>query len=204
MAKYTRLTILEREEISRGLLAGYSLRKISKRLNRSPGSISREIHRSVADITYYRAVFAHQRAVKRRHKLHDSRKLVKNTVLCDMVLSCLSKNWSPEQIAKRLKVLYSDDMDMQVSHETIYSYIYVLPRGELKRELISCLRRSHKHRRRKGSNRRNHGLYKISLASKNGQKKSQTVLFQVTGKVMSLLGAVMRLVSAPLLSVQRE
>jgi len=157
MAKYTRLTILEREEISRGLLAGYSLRKISKRLNRSPGSISREIHRSVADITYYRAVFAHQRAVKRRHKLHDSRKLVKNTVLCDMVLSCLSKNWSPEQIAKRLKVLYSDDMDMQVSHETIYSYIYVLPRGELKRELISCLRRSHKHRRRKGSNRRNHG-----------------------------------------------
>ncbi len=157
MSKYVRLNILEREEISRDILAGYSLRKISKSLNRAPSSISREINRSVVDKKYYRAIFANQDAVKKRHKLHSSRKLVKNTALSDMVLSCLSKNWSPEQIAKRLKVLYPNDMDMQVSHETIYSYIYVLPRGELKRELISCLRRSHKHRRKKGSNRRNHG-----------------------------------------------
>ena len=157
MSKYKRLTILEREEISRYLAAGYSLREISKSINRSPSSISRELRRSVVDKRYYRAIFAHQSAIKRRHKLRRNRKLLKNTALGDIILFYLSKNWSPEQIAKRLVILYPDDMSMRVSHETIYSYIYVLPRGTLKLELISCLRRHHKYRQKKGAKRENSG-----------------------------------------------
>jgi IS30 family transposase len=81
-----------------------------------------------------------------RHKLRANRKLDNNIPLRKFVLDCLSKNWSPEQIAKRLILLYPNDMTMRVSHETIYSYLYVLPRGELKREITACLRRHHKHR----------------------------------------------------------
>jgi IS30 family transposase len=153
MNKYIRLTLPEREEISRLLAAGYSLRKISQYLNRSASSISREIRRSVIDVKYYRAVFAHQSAVKKRHASRCNRKLDNNKTLRKIVLFHLKKFWSPEQIAKRLKVLYPDDMNMHISHETIYSYIYILPKGKLKNKLISCLRRNHKYRRRKGSNR---------------------------------------------------
>ena len=62
--------------------------------------------------------------------------------------------WSPEQIAKRLKVLYPTDMAMQISHESIYSYLYVLPRGALRKELVKSLRRHHINRRVKGKDRR--------------------------------------------------
>ena len=152
MPQYTRLTVIEREEISRQIASGYSLRKIAKNLNRAPSSMSREINRSVVDSKYYRAVFAQGRANKLRHKLRGNRKLDNNIPLREFVLYYLAKNWSPEQIAKRLIMLYPNDMDMRISHETIYSYIYVLPRGRLKRKFISYLRRSHKYRRKKGKN----------------------------------------------------
>jgi len=141
--------MLEREEISRQIAAGYSLRKIAKSLNRSTSSISREIRRSVIEIKYYRAIFAHQDSIKRRHKLRKNHKLDNNIKLRKIVLHYLSKNWSPEQIAKRLIILYPDNMNMRISHETIYSYIYVLPRGRLRDKLISSLRRSHKYRRKR-------------------------------------------------------
>jgi IS30 family transposase len=69
----------------------------------------------------------------------------------------LSKNWSPEQIAKRLIMLYPNDMNMHISHEAIYSYLYILPRGELKRRLVSHLRRCHKHRRKGNKGRKKSG-----------------------------------------------
>lgn len=56
------------------------------------------------------------------------------------VLKQLDQLWSPEQIAKRLKILYPIDMAMQISHESIYSYLYVQPRGALRKELVKCLR----------------------------------------------------------------
>lgn len=90
--------------------------------------------------------FAQQRSNKILHQHHKSRKLDRNPVLRAEVLFYLNKKWSPEQIAKRLVILYPDDMNMRVSHETIYSYLYVLPRGELKRELAACLRRGHENR----------------------------------------------------------
>jgi len=153
MCKYVRLTFTEREEISRLLAACYSMQKISKILNRSISSISREINRSVVDRSYYRAIFAHQSANKIRHKTRKNRKLITNLLLRKTVLFYLSKKWSPEQIAKRLKILYPNDMTMHISHETIYSYIYILPKGKLKAQIISCLRRNHKHRRKKNSSK---------------------------------------------------
>ena len=158
MVKYQRLTVIEREEISRGIASGYSIRKIAQILNRSPSSISREIQGSgVIDLKYYRAVFAQQQSNKMRHKLRKNRKLANNPALRKIVLYYLSKNWSPEQIAKRLIMMYPNDMDMRISHETIYSYIYILPRGRLKRKFISCLRRAHKYRRRINKNRQKRG-----------------------------------------------
>jgi IS30 family transposase len=144
MVKYKRLTMIEREEISRQIASGFSFRDTAKTLGRSPSTISREIRQSgVVDLKYYRAIFAQHQSNRTRHKLRKTRKLVNNAPLRKFVLFHLAKNWSPEQIAKRLIVLYPNDMAMRISHETIYSYIYVLPRGELKHEIVSCLRRHH-------------------------------------------------------------
>ena len=172
MVKYQRITVVEREEISRQIASGNSLRKIAKSLHRAPSSISREIRQSgVIDLTYYRAVFAQGQSNKIRHKLRKNRKLANNIPLRKIVLYYLAKNWSPEQIAKRLIILYPNDMDMRISHETIYSYIYILPRGRLKRRLISSLRRSHKYRRKKNTNRRNHGAIQDYLSIEERPKE---------------------------------
>lgn len=158
MVKYQRITLPEREEISRQIALGYSLRRIAVSLDRAPSSIFREIVQSqVVERKYYRAVFAQGHSNKIRHKRRKNRKLANNAVLRKLVLFYLAKNWSPEQIAKRLIMLYPDDMNMRISHETIYSYIYILPRGRLKQRLISYLRRSHKHRRKKSGRHHNNG-----------------------------------------------
>jgi IS30 family transposase len=156
MVKYQRLTMIEREEISRQIASGESLRRIATNLQRAPSSISREIRQlGVIERKYYRALYAQQHSNTTRHKLRKNRKLANNAPLREFVLSHLAKNWSPEQIAKRLIILYPNDMDMRISHETIYSYLYVLPRGELKREITSCLRRHHKHRRLRKDRQKN-------------------------------------------------
>ena len=154
MAEYQRLKFTEREEISRRIATGISLREISKALQRSPSTITREINRSVVDLKFYRAFFAQGRSNKILHQRHKNRKLDNNPALRKVVLFYLAKKWSPEQIAKRLVILYPGDMNMRVSHETIYSYVYVLPRGELKRELAACLRRGHENRYKNKEDRR--------------------------------------------------
>lgn len=172
MVKYQRLAMLEREEISRQIASGYSLRKIAKSLDRAPSSISREIlHSGVIERKYYRAVFAQGQSNKMRHKLRKNRKLANNIPLRKIVLYYLAKNWSPEQIAKRLIILYPNDMDMRISHETIYSYIYILPRGRLKRRLVSYLRRNHKYRRKRNSNRRHNGAIQNYLSIEERPKE---------------------------------
>ena len=154
MPPYNRLTIKEREEISLGLAKGYSLRKIAVNLNRNPSTICREIARNSLRKAYYRAVHSQKLADKRNHNAQRGLKLETNKLLRQTVLRYLNQMWSPEQIAKRLKILYPNDMAMQVSHETIYKYLYVLPRGELRRQLTKCLRRHHTHRRTKNKIRR--------------------------------------------------
>jgi IS30 family transposase len=157
MVKYQRLIFIEREEISRQLASGYGIRTIAKNLNRVPSTISREVNRTVVDRKYYRAIFAHQHSNVVRHRTRKSRKLNTNIPLRKIVFHYLAKNWSPEQIAKRLIILYPNDMDMRISHEAIYSYLYILPRGRLKRRLVSHLRRHHKHRRKDNKGRKKSG-----------------------------------------------
>lgn len=76
-----------------------------------------------------------------------------NLPLRHYVLFHLDQLWSPEQIAKRLKILYPENMNMQISPESIYSYLYVLPRGALRKELVKCLRQHHINRRIQGKSR---------------------------------------------------
>ena len=172
MITYQRLTILEREEISRQVASGYSLRVIAASLRRAPSSISREIRQSgVVERKYYRAVFAQQQSNKMRHKLRGNRKLNKNIPLRKAVLYYLAKNWSPEQIAKRLIILYPNDMGMRISHETIYSYLYVLPRGALKRKIVSCLRQHRMHRRKKNKDRQKPGSIQDYLSIEERPKE---------------------------------
>lgn len=146
--KYKRLTNTEREEISRYLARGKPLKQIAKRLVRSPSTISREIKRNRGR-TGYRGFSAGNRAqavASSRRK--GKSKLSKNERLCHYVQAALKKEWSPEEISERIKIEYLWDMSMRISHESIYRYIYVLPRGALKQSLIKALRQEHKYRRK--------------------------------------------------------
>jgi len=93
MIKYHRISFFEREEISRQIALGSSLRAIAYGLNRVPSSISREIRQSgVVELKYYRAIFAQQQSNKTRHKIRKNRKLANNAPLRKFVLSHLTKN----------------------------------------------------------------------------------------------------------------
>jgi transposase, IS30 family len=147
MGAYTRINVFEREEISRGLALAHSFQKIAKCLKRPASTISREIKRNQCSKFDYRAIVAQSRAKRMAKKSRRQRKLDTNDRLLAYVQEHLEKRWSPEQIAKSLAFRYSDDMTMRVSHETIYAYLYVHPRGCLKRQMVQQLRRKHKHRR---------------------------------------------------------
>jgi len=147
MSRYYRLTMNEREEISLGLAQGHSRRDIAVILERSPATVSREILRNTGFRQGYRAVDAQRRARRRARSPRKKRKLDTNERLRQFVLEHLDRLWSPEQIVKRLKMLYPMDMTMRISTETIYSYLYVRPRGELRKVILKCLRRRHKCRR---------------------------------------------------------
>jgi IS30 family transposase len=77
------------------------------------------------------------------HTARKNRKIDINKPLKQYVLGQLDQLWSPEQTAKRLKILHPRNMNLQISPESIYSYLYVLPRGALRKELVKCLRCQH-------------------------------------------------------------
>ena len=147
MAQYRRLSLMEREELSRMLAAGASLRAAGRALNRAASTVSRELARHHASLLTYRAVTAHQRAQRWAHRPRKPRKLAVHRRLRRAVLTLLAQRWSPEQIAHGLPQRYPDEPTMRVSHEAIYTYLYVLPRGTFKRELVRYLRRRHRFRR---------------------------------------------------------
>jgi len=150
--RYQRLGLHEREEISRYLAQGRSFREIARELSRHVSTISREVNRAGMNRYTYRAARSDRRArrnaAKRRRGKH---KLRRNRRLWGYILDKLKLRWSPEQIAQSLKKEYPDDGAMRISHEAIYTYVYVLPRGELKKRLLALLRRERK-RRHKRSN----------------------------------------------------
>jgi len=135
----------EREEISRGLSAGLSLRAIARNVNRSPSTISREVGRNGGQRSY-RAARAESCARERARRPKPG-KLSSHRALRMMVAGKLAQNWAPEQISGWLKREFPDNIAMQISHETIYRSLFIQARGELKKELVSHLRSRRKMRR---------------------------------------------------------
>ena len=140
-----RLSLAEREELSRGLVAGDSLRTIATRLKRAPSTISREVAWN-GPRNDYRAWRADSEAVERGHRPKPA-KLAVDSRLCREVERGLRAEWSPQQIAARLISDYPDDLDMRVSHETIYKTLFIQARGALRKELTTCLRTGRAQRR---------------------------------------------------------
>ena len=156
------LSLTEREEISRGLVAQQSFRSIARSLNRSPSTISREVGRNGGRQTYC-AARSDQRAwdCAARPK---SCKLSFNEPLCQLIARKLRRKWSPQQIAGWLKRKHPDQEESRVSHETIYRSLYVQTRGVLKKELQECLRSPRAIRRSRHATQKGLKLRKIKDA----------------------------------------
>src|ERR1700682_3370976 len=132
------LTVLEREEISRGLAAQDSCHAIARQIRRAPSSVSREVARNGGRVCY-RAAEAEQARLRRSRRPKAS-KLVLHPRLRAEVEARLNLRWSPQQISAFLKVEYAQDPKMQISHETIYLSLFVQSRGALRKELARHLR----------------------------------------------------------------
>jgi len=139
------LSLAEREEISRGVATGCSLRSMAATLGRAPSTVSREIRRNGGRCGY-RASPADQAAWDRARRPKRCR-LVQNRALARIVAEKLQLEWSPQQIAGWLKLRFPDDGNDRVSHETIYRSLFIQARGALKKELLQHLRRSRAMRR---------------------------------------------------------
>jgi IS30 family transposase len=139
------LTLAEREEISRSVVAGHSIRSIAASVGRAPSTVSREIERNGGRESY-RASQAEQAAWDRARRPKTC-KLADNKTLVRLVVDKLQVQWSPEQIAGWLRRTYPGDENYQVSHETIYRSIFIQARGALKKELLGHLRRARAMRR---------------------------------------------------------
>ncbi|MEK6803323.1 MAG: IS30 family transposase [Nitrospirota bacterium] len=144
----------ERETLSLGLAHGHSLRTMASVLGRAPCTVSREWARNAVRGPY-RACTAHTLASARARQPRRPRKLL-DPWLWQYVRTQLAEGCSPEQIAGRLRRAYPDDMRKQLSAETIYVGLYVLPRGTLRSELLAALRQTRKARRprARGTDRR--------------------------------------------------
>ena len=130
-----------------------SFRSIAKTLGRCVSTISREVGAGSCNQYTYRAEKAQNRALRNSRKRRSGKySLDDNVRLKRYVFRKLRLQWSPTQIAETLKMDYPTDTTMKLSPESIYTYLYVLPKGTLKKELLSCLRqnRKHRHKQRRG------------------------------------------------------
>jgi IS30 family transposase len=143
-----RLSLAEREEISRGLAAGEPVREIARRLGRAPSTVCREVAANGGG-GRYRACLADRRAVRLMRRPKPA-KLARCPRLREAVESKLELRWSPQQIAAWLRISYPDDPEMRVSHETIYLSLFVQSKGALRKELARYLRRGRARRRPRG------------------------------------------------------
>ena len=146
MKAYRRLSLVEREAIGVLYNCGAGVGEIARQLYRSPSTISRELNRNKSGF-YYLAVTANNKA--RRRCYRRSGKLVEDKGLRWVVINGLHKQWSAAQISAKLKLDYPGDEGMRVCAETIYPYLYVLPRGGVRQSLflLCCLRQHRKARR---------------------------------------------------------
>ena len=148
------LTVTEREDISRGIAQGLSLRQIACALRRAPSTVSRELRRHGGRASY-RAQWADGRAWRRARRPKICR-LASRPALRRLVAEKLARQWSPAQISGWLRLMFPSDPDRQVSHETIYRSVFVQSRGVLKRALVQHLRRQRPQRRARAATRVGH------------------------------------------------
>ncbi len=153
------LTLAEREDISRGIASGCSLRVIAQRLSRTSSTVSREVARH-GGRAQYRASDADQRAWQLALRPKVCR-LALHEKLRTIVASKLIEDWSPQQISGWLKTEYPKDESLRVSHETIYRSLFIQARGALKQELIQHLRTKRRIRRSRHASVHGHSQGKI-------------------------------------------
>lgn len=177
MKRYTHLTIFEREVLANELLLRHKLTDIAKVIGRDKSTLSREVSRCRLGYGGYRALTAQalvnaRKVIAKRHK-----KIKDNPLLQEYIHNHLKLGWSPEQIANRLKMEYPNTPSMQISHESIYTYLYVLPRGELKKELLSYLRTERRLRRKRGHTHSKRGQIPniVSIEERPKEVESRTI-----------------------------
>jgi IS30 family transposase len=156
------LTLIEREEISRGLRGEMSLRSIARSLKRPASTISREVRRN-GGTKDYRAAPSDAAAWDRSYRPKPC-KLAGNAYLCHAISAKLTRKWSPQQIAGWLMREHPDDEGKRVSHETIYRSLFIQTRGVLKKELLAHLRSTRAIRRSRHATMKRSGLGKFNDA----------------------------------------
>lgn len=155
-ATYTQLQPEDRVTLASLKQQGLGIRAMARVLGRNASTISRELQRNTAPTGRYDSALAQQACSHRRAQARPVRKLHVDSILFGAVEHFLRLRWSPEQVALALARLYPKGHEYCVSHETIYNCIYAQPVGELRRDLIACLRHAHNKRlpRSKGEDRR--------------------------------------------------
>ena len=153
------LSLAEREDISRGIACGCSIRAIARSLNRAASTVSREVARHGGS-PRYRASEADHQAWQSAFRPKPCL-LATHANLRELVASKLILNWSPEQISGWLKLAYPEDSSLRVSHETIYRTLFIQARGALKKELIQHLRSKRQIRRSRHSSVHGHSQGRI-------------------------------------------
>ncbi|MDR3548525.1 MAG: IS30 family transposase [Candidatus Pacebacteria bacterium] len=172
---YTHITFEEREQIGLLRAAYWKPVDIARELGRDPKTIRRELKRSKPWCNGYVPSKAHHDARKKK-KIPRTPKKLDHAPLWKLVQKKLRTRWSPEQIAVWLKRTYAET-HMQVSHESIYTYIYALPRGALRKELISYLRKGSRGRQRRHQTRDNRGKLPnmVSIHERPKETEDRTV-----------------------------
>lgn len=146
MKGYKRISYEERVKIGFMLEQGKKQSEIARHLNRPKSTIKRDIERSKGSL--YRPEVAQLLSEINNKQKHRGCKIINEPLLEQMIISLLKKRWSPSQISKKLKLQYPTDKRFHVSHESIYTYIYIWAKKELRKELISYLRQKKSVRRK--------------------------------------------------------
>jgi len=179
------LTLAEREDISRGIASGSSIREIARDLNRATSTVSREIIRH-GGRPAYRAHDADRQAWV--SALRPKKCLLAgNRKLRNMVASKLIQDWSPEQISGWLKSQYPNDESMRVCHETIYRSLFIQARGVLKKELMGYLRSKRRMRRSRHASVHGHGriIDAISIRERPAEAEDRAIPGHWEGDLLS-------------------
>jgi IS30 family transposase len=176
------LSLVEREEVSRGIAVGDTIRAIARGLNRAVSTVSQEVSRHGGRDLYRAAeadLAAWDSALRPKPCL-----LAKNRELQRIVAVKLKHDWAPQQIAGWLKDEYPGNPELWVSHETIYRSLFVQARGALKKELIGHLRSKRRIRRSRHATYCGEGRGQIIDAVSIRQRPAEAEIgrSQVTGK----------------------